>query len=172
MPKRFSRVTVLKDAVRASTKRINGLEFAVKSLDKQLHNTCDDLFDARAEIDAAKSIAGRFSLFAPPEPYNVGGYPRRVELPVQEPLDMSVASYMFKDSVLSQREPLHVVLSHVDEDRMKRMLHVKVEFADGVTGYALSQDAVRNMTYSELIYFLTKHVTPDIIRHIVQKVKR
>lgn len=177
MPKRISKATFLAESLKLVQKRANGLDAALTMERGLLKDTSRRLHDAQADITAAKSFISRHSIFAEPESLRVGGEPdiaRQIYIDIPDELpDYSAMSMANVQQYMTiQREPLHVVLSHIDVDKYRRNVHVNVEFAGAVTVYALSHEAVRNMNASELHHFLMKYAMPDIANDICAKIKR
>jgi hypothetical protein len=167
MSKRFGR-----NQRRRMREQVAGLEQAVQMDRALLQRQRGELHELSEEIRDAKAIVGAYSVVLEPDRLRVNGPPRDVvELPL--PLLPNDEFVLADDdsappSYVEERVPLSVMLARVDEDQMKRAVHVRVEFAGGQWGYGMSQQAMAKLPARQL----TKTIARELARVIAPEIRK
>lgn len=121
----------------------------------------------RNEISRAKRMVGHHSALFEPESMRLSG-PKRgaIESYVSPPMDFAAVSDLRADSLTTTRIPLDVMLTRVDEGELDMCQHVRVQFGDGIWGYAISRAAMLRMPRRDLVEIVSKELAALIARDL------
>lgn len=120
------------------------LAFAADALDearqgrKRLKDMLDDVSQ---ELDDAKRIAGSMSALFQPQAMKMRGSVREYVEVVAQHHPLSLDSMDTLKEIRSMRLP--VLLSHVDQDRLRELVHIRVHYENNVVGYGMTQEMLQ-----------------------------
>lgn len=131
-----------------------------------------DLAEVLAEV---RECAGPLSALLPVEGKLkvAGDARRRVEVDVGEPMQFSVVDDpQALEMKTLERVPLEVLLTSIENDVMRRRVHLHVEFQDGHVAYAMDAQTIAGLPARVLAERLHTQITRQLVAQLMPMLLR
>lgn len=169
-----------KDAALKQAEQLVRAKDAVIGLKSQsVESATRACLDYRDKFRAIASMVARHSILAG-EPttllngaaWNPKQHGDRIETYSIEPLQSFIVDNLPMNETSFTSEIMRLMTVEMVADRMRGVTHARVELADRVVGYAISEKALRNMSHRELVVFLREEVATAITERLVGELKK
>lgn len=124
-----------------------------------------ELFDeVSQELDDAKRIAGSMSIMFKPTSIKMRGSVREYVEVISQNHPLSLDSMETMQAIRSMRLPL--LLSTIDQDRLKEMVHVRVHYENNAVGYGITQEVMHCVPKDILLQRVGLEVAQQLLQQI------
>lgn len=165
MSKRFGR-----NQKRRMREQIAQLEQSVEMDRALLTRQSRKIGDYESFVQIVGEAVGREAVISgKPTLLKIGGGSRHEfqMIPRQPPLSLECLDSGFEDTAAIRVEIMRLLNVKAIRDSLSRQMHVRVQFADGNVGYAMSDCAIDRMSEEELI----RVIVPEISRLLMRQLK-
>lgn len=122
------------------------------------------LDEVSQELDDAKRIAGEMSVLFKPKPVRMNSVREYVEVVAHTHM-LSMDSIETIQAIKSMRLP--VLLSSIEQDMLKEMVHVRVHYDGGALGYAVTQQTMRSVPKDILLRRVGSEIAHQLIETVM-----